>query len=451
MLKKTIKVIASYLRGDDYASSTIKHKIKIDLTSLAHALHSAQGHVVRPIIPPPSAVAESIIDTPQVSTAHPVVAAGTQAYPPKQPDTIIAAGNASEIPASPPVPTTAEPGPFLETPAFIREIIEPYSDLLEKAEALEGIYHIINMLDKEGGCPSISAGSDGVSGTDYASVKDILGKVSLRSHTYRVVRHAIEMVKATYGDKPGQLPTIIVAALGHDLGMLPSYRIKEEHLSQEHPVISAAIVKDIFGIPHDDSVLNSPHAWLNMAVKMIHEHHQISSTAIVSLLREADGKAREDEIIQETGIYKNPAWKDWFDAKHFLNRYIRMEINAIQEQKWKAFSFDGLVYCLPDFLYEAAKQYASDSKVVSMYLFRSMDKNIAIKLILGSLRRIGAIGAELGPTEMQKKYKIVFNMNKMVFKTLIPIKEEAFEKGEIDDLREAKEGLSHQITDVEVA
>ena len=430
---KTIKAIASYLRGDDYAPPTINHKIKIDLISLAHTLHSAQGHVVRPI----------------VFTPPPAESEGTQAYSSRQSDTAIATNNTPEIPAGPSI--DAEPGPFLETPSFIREVIEPYSDLLEKVEALEGIYHIISLLDKEGGCPSISAGGDGVSGTDYASVKDILSRVTLRSHTYRVTRYAIEKAKEAYGDKPGQLPSIVVAALGHDLGMLPSYRIRDEHLSQEHPVISAAIVKDIFGIPQDDNVVGSPKAWLSMAVKMIQEHHQISSTAIVSLLREADGMAREDEIIQETGTYKNPAWKDWFDAKHYLNRYIRMEINAVQEQKWQAFSFDGIVYCLPDLLYEAAKQYASDSQVISMYLFRPLDKTSVLKLILGSLRRIGAIGAELGQTEMQKKYKIVLKMNKIITKALIPIKEEAFGDGDIDELHETKEGLSHAITDVEVA
>ncbi|HOE19046.1 MAG TPA: hypothetical protein PLX02_11515 [Syntrophorhabdaceae bacterium] len=459
---KAIKSVAAYLRGDDLP---IKHgKYKINLINLANTLHKAQGHDIVPVPLETPAGDESIAVVP-ASPGSAQVATGANAAPSlpgafEFPDNN---GNANGDPRNQPNSAASGPAgggmPLLETPSFIKDVIEPYAGILAQAGAMGGISKIVERLDREGGCPSVVVnGNDGIPGTDYDTVKDIIDKVTLRSHTFRVARLSMEALRTSYGNKfENHLPTVLVAALGHDLGMLPSLRAMEEHANKDHPTISDAAIEEFFKDKYDaieaagdDATLvgelRVKITWLEMARKFIRDHHTMNATGLAELLREADGQAREMEIVQMTGTLKNPPWKEWFDARTYLDNYIRMEINAEQEQRWNAFSLGGVVYCNPELLFVAAKRYARDVKVTSRRLFRTTDNSRAIKEVLSYLRGINAVSPELGHEDIQKKYKIGFDRGKSLTKPLTPLVAEIF--GAAGELDKTKEGLSGKIISI---
>ena len=103
----------------------------------------------------------------------------------------------------------------LETPDFINEIIKPHEKVLRYMGALEGIYGIIALLDREGGCPSVvEVGKRGGGSEDeYPKLRDILMRVTLRSHSYRVARLSMEALRTSYGNKfENHLPTVFLQA-----------------------------------------------------------------------------------------------------------------------------------------------------------------------------------------------------------------------------------------------
>jgi len=434
-----IKSVVSYLRGDDY--QILRRKYKISLTNLAGTLHKAQGHDVVPIPIESQDVTAVMASAP----ATPGVAPASGVVPPSLPD---AFGDSSS--------PSPDHRPALEAASFLKDVIEPYAEILEQAGAMEGVARIIELLDREGGCPSVVVnGSDGIPGTDYASVKDILEQVTLSSHTFRVARLSIEALKASYGEKfEGHLPTTLVAALGHDLGKLTSFRIKEENANKDHPTIGDAAIGQIFKDKYDaidaagDDItlsgnLRGKIAWLEVARKIIRDHHTENATGLVEILRTADGRAREMEVAQKTGQQKAVPWSEWFDARTYLNDYIRMEINASQEQQWKAFSLGNIVYCRPELLYDAAKKYAWDLKIISILLVRLTDRAKAIKTVVDSLRSINAVSPELEKMNSHNTYKLGVEHGTSFKRDLIPLLAEVF--GPVGELDKTKEGLSGQI------
>ena len=106
--------------------------------------------------------------------------------------------------------------------AFYGEVIEPHKEAL--AGMLEGINRIMELLERYGDCPSVV---DTIADSEKkvaTRVGDILSKVTLRDHTFNVVRIALRLLKDTYHDPVGYVPAVIIAALGHDLGKIPELR-----------------------------------------------------------------------------------------------------------------------------------------------------------------------------------------------------------------------------------
>jgi len=126
-----------------------------------------------------------------------------------------------------------------------------------------------------------------------------------------------------------------------------------------------------------------------------------------------------------------------------LNDYIRMEINASQEQQWKAFSLGNIVYCRPELLYDAAKKYAWDLKIISILLVRLTDRAKAIKTVVDSLRSINAVSPELEKMNSHNTYKLGVEHGTSFKRDLIPLLAEVF--GPVGELDKTKEGLSGQI------
>ncbi len=286
------------------------------------------------------------------------------------------------------------------TSAFYDEVIEPYRDLLERDKALEGINAMVGILKEQGGCSSIVQQGYDAEREEVPRIEEILSGVSLRDHTLRTTRIAMQILCDRYGEKPvAYVPVMLIAALGHDLGKIPRFRGNGKYAKADHPVTSAAIVADLF------PELIHTHT-LGVALQAIREHHQVGKDQVALMLKEADGRARELEIAasDRTGAITPVA--EWFDVVEYLER-IGRQVNVTQTGNvWQAFSFDGTVYFDPEFLYASAQEMALEKNVINIELLRQSDRDIALLKVLKLLRPLNVLGDELGANHIARRYEV---------------------------------------------
>jgi hypothetical protein len=310
--------------------------------------------------------------------------------------------------------------------AFYGEVIEPHKEVL--AGMLEGIKRIVEILERYGDCPSIV---DTIADSEKkvaSRVGDILSKVTLRDHTFNVVRIALRILKDTYHDPVGYVPAAIIAALGHDLGKIPQFRSQEKYVKADHPLTSVAIIEEIFEKDKDSH-------WLKIVFKAIGEHHQSATDQLSELLKEADGKARQMEI-ERAEKRASLAWEEWFDCKELLRR-VGATVNVTQTgSAFRAFSVDEVVYCDPTFLYETAGAMAAEKGVIDINLLRDTDKGKALRRIVESLRKSDALTSELGKAYTTRRYVVHIELGKPKRPLLVPIKASAFEnRAEFEEIK----------------
>lgn len=301
--------------------------------------------------------------------------------------------------------------------AFYNEVIEPRKDAL--AGTLEGINRVMEILEKYGDCPSVI---DIVTDSERKvadRVGDILSKVTLRDHTFNVVRIALRLLEETYHDPVGYLPALIVAALGHDLGKIPELRGQGKYVKADHPLTSVSVVEGVFEKDKDAH-------WLKMVAKAIGEHHQSTTDRLSELLKEADGKARQMEI-EQASKRASLAWEEWFDPKELLRRVGAM-VNVTQTgSAFRAFSIDDAVYCDPTFLCETAGAMAAERGIVDITLLRDTDKDRALRKIVETLRKSDALTPDLGKAYTTRRYEIHVEQGKPRRPLLVPVRASAFE------------------------
>jgi hypothetical protein len=310
--------------------------------------------------------------------------------------------------------------------AFYSEVIEPHKEAL--AGMLEGVNRIMEILERYGDCPSVVDTTADSEKRVATRVGDILSKVTLRDHTFNVVRIALRLLKDSYHDPVGYIPPTIIAALGHDLGKIPHLRSQDKYVKADHPLTSVSIVEEIFEKDEDAH-------WLKMVVKAIGEHHQSATDQLSEVLKEADGKARQMEI-ERAEKRASIAWEEWFDCKELLRR-VGATVNVTQTgSAFRAFSVDEAVYCDPTFLYETAGAMAAEKGVIDINLLRDTDKGKALRRIVESLRKSDALTSELGKAYTTRRYEVQIEQGKPKRPLLVPIKASAFEnRGEFEEIK----------------
>ena len=369
--------------------------------------------------------------------ATPIPAEGVTEAAPGAPD-VAGVPSPLDTPAHVPAPPPSTPAaPALASANFIRSVVDPYAKICIQQKALDGIYRLIELLDSEGGCPSIVIKSKDKSESDLESFRDILAKVTLRAHSHRTAMTGIEYLKKSYRDYQNLIPKMIVCALGHDIGKIPSFREGDRYSKHDHPIISADKVRELF--------TGTNEKWLDDALNVIRDHHRKSNEQFTCLLQRADAKARELEVAEAGMGFVAKEWDEWFDAKAILE-IIKPEINVLQTgNKWKAFSFGGIVYCHADLFFEAAKKLAAMQKIVDLYLHSLREKDHCIRKVVDGLRITGAVSSEIGHEYTGRLYNVEMGQFGNRQQRLTPLKCEAFEKlpSDID-----KDGFFHSIKGV---
>lgn len=303
---------------------------------------------------------------------------------------------------------------FLEPlKSFWNECIQPYMEVYKAQNVADVIKELTNLLEKHGHCPSVVMDNKDRASIDLLSVRDNLAQVSLKEHTYSVARILLRLIKETYVDCENHIPKGVICALAHDMGKIPELRLTNLYNTYEHPLISANKLNELFA--------GKDIFWAKQAVKAVTEHHIKTSDQFISLLKQADRQARQIELLKFAKEFTVESFNNWFDPMLLLKE-IEGIINHIQSKnKWEAFSFKGMAYCKPDFLYEAAKKICREKKILDLTFVYESEKESAMRRIASACREADLVSDILKADQYARRFEIVFQMNKKKF-MLTPIK-----------------------------
>jgi len=252
---------------------------------------------------------------------------------------------------------------------------------------------ILLLLDKEGDCPSVVNAAKDVEAAWDSNTYTLLGKTTLLDHTLNVATETIKLLLKA--DAKHVIPDSVIAALGHDLGKLPSIKGYLYSLG-EHPLTAGRVLADIASFKQ-----LSKKKEISRAIKL---HHKRPEGLLGKTLKKADQLARQKElecaveqlasketltntttvpaatnsahspwqaqsdIYGEERVSRNkkniPTLMDiskWFDAQDFLQN-LRPYINRVTGRRFMAFSMsDGHIYFQAKAIEEVTRKQAEQN------------------------------------------------------------------------------------------
>ncbi len=397
-----------------------------------HDFRPAQGEVGRTMTAPAMTMTEAL--APARPTAAVAVATVAPACEGKKPTPVIPSLAATKR---------------VQSSALVREFIVPYQGILETQGVLVPVLRMVDVLEEYGQCPSVvlEAKTQDEEAGDLVSIRDTLAQVTLRDHTHRVTKHGIEGLLTTYKDPEPLIPKMLVACLGHDFGKIPGFRQSGIYSMRDHPAISVVKVKEIF---EGQDVF-----WLDEVCQVIQAHHRHVKDGFATLLKQADGQAREEEVAMVSQSYEIKKWDDWFHVPLFLS-LVEPLINVLGDKgrtassrnaKWGAFTHKGVVYCQSEALYRVVKDLAKQLKVVDIHLLRQSDREHVMRTLAASLQKAGVLADPIGEGYYGRKYTVRLKNRQQIGAYCLPIVEAAFQ-AKPSELEQRKSGLFGFIEDV---
>ena len=149
------------------------------------------------------------------------------------------------------------------------------------------IARLLLLLDKEGGCASVVSqqATQDIETSWDASTYQKLGTVTLLYHTLNVA----ELIIAKLNEEGSghMVNDAVIAALGHDIGKLPSKQAKL-YSTGDHALTSAAVLNTF---PEFKKL-----AQKDLIVALIKNHHKETDDYLTKILRSVDMKARQNEM-----------------------------------------------------------------------------------------------------------------------------------------------------------
>ncbi|MCX5814111.1 MAG: HD domain-containing protein, partial [Proteobacteria bacterium] len=270
------------------------------------------------------------------------------------------------------------------------------------------------------------------------SVKDYLNNVSLEEHTYSVTRNLISILKEDNADYELSVPKALITGLAHDIGKIPEYVESGKYNTLNHSTISADKLAELLT---DVDVF-----WKKDAIAAVKEHHASSKDQFTNLLKEADRRAREMELVRFTSGYDIIPFKEWFSVDEFIRRMLP-DINIAKDQvKHKVFSFKGVIYARHTYLYELARNICNDKMVIDLMFVYKSEQEAATRLVVNLLKESGFIMDTLHRNKSFQSFIIKIAGRKDKKEHLTPIKpDKRFDMAEIE---KRKMGYLETIDDV---
>lgn len=330
---------------------------------------------------------------------------------------------------------------------YVREILKrffiPYREEFDSQNATEGFLLLAEFLDREGDCPSVVRRSKEPVESVLTKLSP-LHKITLKEHSLHVAYEILNLLKERNPkDFHLAVPEAVILALAHDLGKIPSLRDPDSYIKADHPYLSALKLKEIF--PNGQSP-----RWIEHSREIIRGHHRHSPNFfLANLLREADRRARESEILMFHPELKPKPPRGWPDPKKIL-RLIGPQVDKLQaKNKFSAFSHESIIFIQPDALYEAAKKLAIEEKILWWDLILESEKRKVIIEIIDSLRNEKMLAEDIPYGDYGRICEIEFS-NRTVPMKLVPVKIEAFGELPSKISRSSKHGYLAEIRSVKM-
>jgi hypothetical protein len=368
----------------------------------------------------------------------------------------------------------------LPRPEFRHSEIEQfYTEVIEGRPSVSGARHtliikLLSMLDIEGDCPSVVRANPKEAENLYSNESfAMLATIPLYQHSLTVARNLI--AKA---DHEALLADMIIMALAHDIGKIPSYHDKM-YSSGDHPIIAGLILNSIpeyISLPNRDDIdraitghhlLKSDNILTNGLKQSDHEARQSElailyaaardkqmqapeNDAVTTLLRISTPPAKMNIAVQSTsndadlehplGNYESreqykPTKQDvpfWFDADAILAA-IKTRINVVEStpkgDRWVAVSSNnGLVFVNPDGLWAVIRDVCGDDSYVLASEGNESEKRNLLFTIVNELSRTkDAIATEyVSEGYYTTQASVVTGGAKRITSLLVPFKTKVF-------------------------
>ena len=163
-----------------------------------------------------------------------------------------------------------------------------------QAEAhTEICYQLLRMLEAEDPCPSVVNPSNDVEASWDTNTYSMLGRTSLLDHSLHVAEQTVSLL--IDAEAHHVIPDAMVAALGHDIGKLPTNKTHLYSLG-EHPLAAGRVLADI--------ELFKKLSRKDEISKAIKHHHMRPEGLIGKNLKKADQKARQQELEEAVNLQK---------------------------------------------------------------------------------------------------------------------------------------------------
>ena len=259
-------------------------------------------------------------------------------------------------------------------PEDFERVLAPYREQIRAGKVAGLVEGLLELLYEHTDCPSIMGKSYDI---EYRKVKhypdkrlyDALAKVSLYDHTLHVLEHA---VAAIAHDEKGHLawfvPAIVSATLGHDIGKIPTLSERKKKGKADHAEIAVEELKKM--VP---ATINAElRKYIETAVYF--HHTNVVDTSPAQVVMEADARARVQEISEAFPVYTTGRRIDeWLDSGRFAEALSPRINESVWVNVWKAMSFNGIVYCMPDFARTVIKTLGAEANVLDWRLVREIN------------------------------------------------------------------------------
>jgi hypothetical protein len=368
---------------------------------------------------------------------------------------------------------TSEPRPSFEH----EEIEQFFSDMIEHRPSINGIRRvlitkILTLLDKEGGCPSVVRKHKDEAERSYTDdTYALLETVPLYRHTLTVAQNFI--AKA---DQESLLADMILIALAHDIGKIPSYH-DGMYSSGDHPIIAGLILKgmtEFMSLPNREDIVRAVTGHHLMKCDNIltdglkqsdHEARQSELAALYVELRERKHNSSENNGAPPATVRRESAPSDTGttqppseEREHPLGltphkeKYIptvvdipacidpdtvieslKKKINLVEStrkgEQWSVVSMpNGVIYVNPDALWEAIKEVSNyDPMVYASEGFESEKRNLMYSVITELARTREALATEhVADGYYTSQVSIITGGGKRLSHLLIPFTAKSF-------------------------
>ncbi len=333
---------------------------------------------------------------------------------------------------------------------FFKTHMLPCKQGLVFRDVFKSLIQLLDILDKYGVCSSIVQNDieslQWKRNTLSAKGYGVLSRITLIAHSLGVVKILIKDQKKDNVDYREIMGNLMITGLGHDLGKIPKFHTKP-YDKVDHPYISHEILAGIL----PDSLKSK-----NMILTAVRDHHfpADGSNPLTVMLKAADHKARVQELQEHAGdlaaIFKAtgqgqkiqpkgmPAGKhkgikhtpvnlDWLDPKELLDRLAEY-VNVIDDSKYRAFSFNGLVYIQPELIYDVVTRAGIEKNNFSLLAFgaETRQKNQVVYAVRTLLH--DHVPSQIGKDFIGQKYRITTWEGKTLSPGFyLPVKVSAFD------------------------